>query len=271
MGRGQAHGAITVLNASATGIGCSLAIDAPTNATWEWGGDGLQWAGPTDDRLARRIYERVLDVLRRDDGARLDCRSTFPPSRGLKTSSAAGTALIRAASATFGEEIGEGLIDDLCVDASIDAGVTLTGAYDDQIAVSRGGCHLTDNMMRQIVTEVPVEPWHVAVWVPDAAIQKSDLRRVDVRAVVDEARASEAMLRDGDLPGALQRNGAAFFRLYQAAGLPVTDAPVDVAQQAGALAAGLSGTGPAVAAIFDEQVDLDEVDGGLWHWHRVVP
>ncbi len=269
-GEGTAHGAITILNASASGIGCSLAIDAPTSATWEWIPKDFEWLGPTDDRLARAVHKRITSILGRNDGARLDCRSPYPPSRGLKTSSAAATALVRAASGTFGQDIEDELIDDICVDASLDAGVTLTGAFDDQVAVSRGGCHITDNMMRRIQEEVAVEPWSVAVWVPEASISKDQLRTVDVRSLVGKCRDAEQLLRDGDVAGAMRANSAAFMGLYQAAGLPVDDRPIAVADAAGALAAGLSGTGPAVAALFDDPTDLPAVGGGTWHWHEVV-
>lgn len=266
---GTAYGAVTILNATATGRGCALAIDARTTAHWTPQADGWAWHGTSDDKLARAVHE----VVRRKGGARgaaVDCQTPFPPARGLKTSSAAATAMLRAATAAAGIELDADRLDALAVQAARDAGVTITGALDDQVAVSRGGCHLSDNQEGRVVQSFAVPAWHVAVWVPDKSIQKARVAGVDPGAAAEGARAAEALLRDGDVPGAMTRNGQAFHALYAAAGLPVTRAPVDVALAAGALGSGLSGTGPAVAAIFEAPAGLAPVAGGRWRWHKAV-
>ncbi len=269
-GRGTALGAITLINATATGRGCALAVDAKTTATWRWQGDALDWRGMTDDALATQILHRIQQVLDRRDGAVIDCASPFPPSRGLKTSSAAAIAMARAGLDAAGHPL-EGLdLEALCIDAAIAAGVTLTGAFDDQIAVARGGCHVTDNRQRSILATIPVEPLHVAIWVPFEAIPKSVVKHVDASSIAAPINAALEHALAGDLGAAITANGAAFHELYRAAGLPVTDAPVRVALQHGALGAGLSGTGPAVAALFEEDLDLPSVPGGQWHWTRSV-
>lgn len=261
-GRARAWGAITILNATATGIGCALAVEAPTVAEWAWAGNALRLQTGGDERVAQAIAD--------GRGAHASCTSPFPSSRGLKTSSSAAASLLRAAHRAKGDDLaGLGLVH-ASVAVARRAGVTLTGAFDDQCAVVLGGCRITDNRRDAIVQELAPERWHVAVWVPDAAIDKRGLVGIDLSSIQAEAKQAEALARQGQIGPALTRNGAAFARLYANQGLPVSTEPADVALEAGALGAGLSGTGPAVAALFESPRRLEPVAGGHWMWTRVA-
>lgn len=269
----RSFGAVTILNATATGHGASLAVRDGIEAEWVWGGDTVHLDADADDRLAVAVHGLLCKRLGRSDGARIRTRSAFPPARGLKTSSGAAAAMLRAGMEAAGDTITDDELIRLAVEASRQASVTLTGAFDDQTAVVRGGCHLTDNAASTVLESLAVEPWTVAIWIPEVAIAKSDVAGIATDPVAPLIEAAEVLLRMGDLPGAMTANGAAFLRLYQAAGLPVTDAPVDAAVAAGALGAGLSGTGPAVAALFEpgSSPDIEEVPGGSWIITEAVP
>ncbi len=261
------NGAISIINATATGIGCSLATTDTLRAQWQWGGDTFDFAGG-DDRLAVAAYWHLAQRLGRRDGARIRTTSTLPPARGLKTSSAAAAAMLDAGMRAHGGTYAQDALIHDAVAINRKAGTTLTGAYDDQVAVVMGGCHITDNHSQRIEARIPIEPWHIAVWVPDHALPKAQIAPVDpapARAAVHDAI---ALARRGDVPAALTVNGEAYTRLYQDAGLPISDAPVSVALAAGARGAGLSGTGPSVAALFDAPIELPAVPGGRWHWTR---
>lgn len=271
LGRGRAHGAITVLNATATGFGCSLATHAATTATWQWTGDAESHieTGGAGTGLVEAVAHRMAAHLGLGDaGARVNVQAPFPPSRGLKTSSSAAAALVRAAFDSAGAPGSDADVERLAVECSRDAGVTLTGAFDDQVAVTRGGCHVTDNRRLEVVASVAVEPWHVAVWVPAASIPKSRLRDLDATPLAQAADNVKTLILQGDVAKALTDNGRLFTRFYAAAGLPVSEQPALTALRAGALGAGLSGTGPAVAALFAERVPLEAVAGGTWTWSR---
>ena len=203
------------------------------------------------------------EILGRDDGASIRTSSQVPAARGLKTSSSAAAAMLRAAG------IPESNIEVASVEACMRAGVTLTGAFDDQVAVVRGGCHLTDNGAKRVLATLFTQPWHVAIWVPEQGIPKTEVAGIQATTIRDDILAAEDRLLADDIGSAMTLNGRAFQRLYAAAGLPVRDDPVDVALAHGALGAGLSGTGPAVAALFDDVVDLPAVEGGSWLWTRV--
>lgn len=265
-GQGQAYGAITILNATATGIGCSLAVAAGATAQWSWQGTGLQWQREPDDRVARA----VLDTLG-GTGASAACQTAFPTQRGIKTSSSAAAALLQAAHADRSTTLTPAELVRASVQVCRRAGVTLTGAWDDQWAVVHGGCHLTDNHADDWLASLPVTPWHVAVWVPEARIDKRLLAGLDASALRQPMQRARTLAEAGRVAEAMTLNGEIFTRFYAAAGLPVSLQPARVALAAGALGAGLSGTGPAVAALFDDPADLPAVPGGTWQWTRAVP
>jgi len=271
-GRGHAHGAVTILNATATGIGCALAVRGGAQATWTTQNEdaSLHLRGGPDDRLARAVAAECADLLP-SPGADVTVTCVAPPSRGLKTSSSVAAALVRAAAASAGRALADAVVEARAVDASHRAGVTLTGAFDDQCATVRGGCHVTDNAARRILASPSAKPWQVAIWVPQASLPKERLRGLDVAAASAGARQAERLARDGRLPEAMTANGRAFHAVYSAAGLPVDERPTQAALAQGALGAGLSGTGPAVAALFDARVDLPAIPGGTWQWTEAIP
>lgn len=271
-GHGSALGAVTVINATATGRGCSLAVQGGVEATWTWtDGDRLSWGTPgMDSRLAEAVYGVLRDHHDAPVGAEASTRSDTPPARGLKTSSAAAAALVAAGLEALDEPADPDTHARYAVQASVAAGVTLTGAYDDQVAVIRGGCHVTDNAAGRILAAIPTPDLHVALWVPDQALPKDHFTAIDTSPIRAEVEAAEALLWRGDLPGAMTQNGEAFARLYSKAGLPIKDKPARIARKHGALGAGLSGTGPAVAALFEDRVELPSVKGGDWVWTRTV-
>jgi shikimate kinase len=134
-----------------------------------------------------------------------------------------------------------------------------------------GGCHLADSNAGRIVRSLRVPAWDVAVWVPDDAIAKSQAKRIDVSALATWVKTAARELESSNLPATLTENGRRFTERYLDAGLPVREAPAQLALEHGALGAGLSGCGPAVAALFLRRISLPPVRGGTWHWAKVVP
>lgn len=271
IGRGSAFGAVTIVNATATGVGCALAVEGGATATWARSRDRkVTLQPPGDDGLVQAVAAEMADRLH-GRGATVQVTCAAPPSRGLKTSSSVAAALVRAAAGSDERVLGDPEVEELAVAASRRAGVTLTGALDDQAATVRGGCHLTDNTRGQVIAPIAVEPWAVALWVPDASIPKARLRGLDVSAAMAGAGRAIDLAKAGDLGRAMTENGKAYHAAYAADGLPVDDRPTHVALKHGALGAGLSGTGPAVAALFARPVDLPAVPGGAWRWTKAVP
>lgn len=269
VGRGEAHGAVSILNGT-FGIGCSLAVRGGARAAWKWSDEpGVRFSGGPDARVAEAVF-RLFRPSASAVGADIECTTVMPPSRGLKTSSSAAVAMVRAVLNSFGHrEPQEGVVA-LATAACLEAGVTLTGARDDQTAVALGGCRLVEQCSGRLLRTFDVRA-EVAIWVPDATIAKSQVPMADPQA----ASAAEFLARSlqrGSLGPAevLTASGVLFTELYAGAGLPVNPRPAEIAIQNGALGAGLSGTGPAVAALFEQKGTLPDVAGGRWVWTEAV-
>lgn len=268
-GRAAAPGAGTILNALATGIGSAFAIDIETRATVELEPDADAVTGQisgepdADTELIERCVQLVIDRFGDDEGAVVRTESDVPMAAGLKSSSAAANAAVLAACDALDVPIGdEGPIDrlDAClvgVAAARDAGVTVTGAFDDASASMLGGVTLTDNTTDTLRSRETVS-WDVAVWTPPERAYSADADVDRCKRIAPMARLAEELASAGRYTEAMTINGLAF---SAALGFQ-PDATVDVLDRAAGVS--LSGTGPSVVAVgAAEAIDaVESVWGG---------
>ncbi|HLE96351.1 MAG TPA: shikimate kinase [Candidatus Thermoplasmatota archaeon] len=250
-----ARGAVTVVNAIATGRGASLAIDLPLEAEVELLDESrdvhvtIEPDVGEDPGLARAVIAELNRRLGTSYGALVRTRSRIPASRGLKSSSAAANAIGLAANAAVqlmeGRSLPEREVLDLGVDAAVAAGVTLTGAYDDASASFLGGLCITDNGARRLFARHEMPSGLSAVLlVPARKVRKKDVMDMPYAVIAPLAARAHALALAREWPEALTLNGLAYGAVYR-----VDPAPALAALAAGALAAGVTGTGPAVAAV----------------------
>ena len=138
------------------------------------------------------------------------------------------------------------------MDAAFDAKVTVTGAFDDACASYFGGAVVTDNLKRKLLKRVPLpEDLTVLFHVPStkAYTADSDINRLRTVKPLVKIAYKEAL--KGNFWAALSLNGV----IYSSALGYDTSVALD-ALDAGALAAGLCGKGPAVTAV----VSSDKID-----------
>ena len=284
-GRAAAPAAGTVLNALATGFGSAFAIDAHTTATVGLDGSGTvtgEVAGDpdADTRLVERCVELALEEYGVDEatGGHVRTESEVPMAAGLKSSSAAANATVLATLDARGVPVGDdpGKVEDaaeptvervdacrLGVRAARDAGVTVTGAFDDASASMLGGVTVTDNSGDELLARDAVD-WDVLVWTPDerAYTADADVSRCErVAPVADVVR--DAAL-SGDYARAMTVNGFAFCAALGFPAEPIVEALPDVE------GASLSGTGPSFTAVGDREVlervreDWNQREGDTW-------
>lgn len=263
-----AYGAATIVNAIATGKGAAVGVDLETQASVEIISDAdvINSRIPSDPMegtvLIERTVHRVFRGFNLDGklGANVTVRSNIPIGRGLKSSSAAGNAIALATVAALDKNPDDLAVINLGVDAAIEADVTITGAFDDACASYLGGAVLTDNLKRKIIKRFePREDLRVLLFVPPtkAYTHSSNVSRMrDAAPLV--TRIFEKALR-GAYWTALSMNGL----IYSSALGHDPSIAID-ALKAGALAAGLSGTGPAVTAVVAD----DNVDSVKTAWAR---
>ncbi len=248
VGLGRSNGAISVINAIPCGIGSTIGISLQTRVQFEeWDtteidiidGEGL------DDRLVRLCVKRTMDAIGVSTGTpyRIVVESQIPPSRGLKSSSSVCNAVIGAVLKEYNETMEDIDILNLGVECAKEAGVTITGAFDDACGCHFGGIVFTDNVNNRILERHDMPDYDVVLWIPERTIPKNSVPVEAYRARKDEFEEALALAYDDPL-SALTMNGRLVAEIIGA-----DTSIVDLALSEGALAAGMSGTGPAISII----------------------
>ncbi|AWB26654.1 shikimate kinase [Halococcoides cellulosivorans] len=247
-GAAAAPAAGTVLNALATGTGSAFAIDVETTArvTLDDSGSitGAITDGDGDTALIERCVERVVDRFGDGQGGHVETESSVPTAAGLKSSSAAANATVLATldALDAGDACSRTAATRIGVEAARDAGVTVTGAFDDAAASMLGGLVVTDNDEDDLLVRDRVH-WDVLVWTPPATAHSADADVERCRQIAPMADHVADLALSGEYGTAMTVNGLAY-----AAALGFDPDPM-VEAMADARGVSLSGTGPSVVAV----------------------
>lgn len=248
-------GSATIINAIATGKGSAFAIQRHVTAEVQLLPEGVKCLcdQDIDTTLMKTCAEAILKKYNIKTGLKVKTTSNLPVASGLSSSSATSNAIIMAASKLIAEEfdlepLNKWEILNLAIDASLKAGVTITGAFDDASASFYGGFTITDNLERKIIKRGPMENQKILIYMPrrKSLTAESNVKRMRILAPFVEIAFKKAL--EGDLYKALTLNGL----LYCATLGFNPEIAVD-ALEAGAIASGLSGTGPSFVAITTEE------------------
>jgi len=250
------HGAITIVNAMATGKGAALGIDLHTRAKvtiTDQPGTFVakNLSDPKENNALAEITARdVFSRFRADKrfGAIIETESNIPVAVGLKSSSAASNAVALASLRALGRKAPDLGTVKIGVQASLRARVTITGAFDDACACYFGGIVITDNTTRKILKRFkPKRSLHVLIHVPKMKKYTRDVNPASFSSITPFIKAAHREALAGDYWNAMSLNGL----LYSIA-LDYDITAATTALSSGAIAAGLTGKGPAVAAIVQE-------------------
>lgn len=256
----RSPGSATVINAISTGCGSAFGIKlyVTANATLKSSKVSFETDEDVDTTLMEICVDKLMQKYKLDTGIKIKTDSTLPVASGLSSSSATSNAVVLAAyhalvNGGFIEERSMSDMDivNLAIDASLEAGVTITGAFDDASASYFGGLTITNNLQREILQRQKMEEQNILIYMPNrkSLTAQSDVGRMKLLSPWVKIAFKEAL--KGNTYDALTLNGL----LYCAALHFNTDISLD-ALNSGALAAGLSGTGPSFVAIVpDENVD----------------
>lgn len=267
IGVARTSAAITIVNALSSGVGSAVGIDLHVEARVE-----VREVRSEKDAVSRFTPEPpsalVRETLRRAIAqyfpthavaADLHLTSEIPVARGLKSSSAVTTAVLFAVARAAGHPPTSLEVARLAAAIGRDTGVSATGALDDAIASLEVGRFVTDNQHDEILRhDVPEVGLGVALYVPS----EQHAPAPNYRASMDRERsAGETAARaalGGDWPLAMQLNTELVERAigYSYEGVR------DRLRAHGAIASGVSGLGPTLAAVarFD---DLEHVAGAF--------
>ena len=256
-------GSATIINAIATGFGSAFGIGLDIKCQAKIIDSGIKCfndvGASTDlmDLCASKVFERY-DIDKEDFGLEIKTESTLPMASGLSSSSASSNAIVAVSSKIISNEFNLNPLSDLeiinlAIDASIEAGVTITGSFDDATASYFGGVVVTDNKNRQFIIKEKMDDYEILVYMPNyhAKSGDSDVGRMKVLAPLVETAFDFA--KDKEYFKALNLNG-----LIYASTLGFDSSIAIDAIQAGAFASGLSGTGSSFVAVCDEN-SIDDI------------
>ena len=282
-------GSATIINAISTGFGAAFGIGLAIEAEAKFSSRGVNCSSDlgVDPHLMNLCVEKVLDHYKigsdldfddiipsldfgNGEGIEVKTKSNLPLGSGLSSSSALSNAVVMATAALVAGEFYLEPMTDLeivnyGIDASLEAGVTITGAFDDASASYFGGLTITDNANREIIHQERMPDYDILVFMPDkeSLSGSSDVDRMKLVAPFVRIAYNKAL--DGDYLEAMTLNGLLYGNVLGFDNNIALDA-----LQAGALASGLSGTGSSFVAIVDESSIDDVKDAWASYEGRVI-
>lgn len=251
----RSPGSATVVNAIATGYGSAFGIDLDIISEAKISSSGISCGSDldVDPILMETCVKKVLNYFNIDTGINIKTKSSLPFASGLSSSSALSNAVVMSTYLLLKEHFDLKTLTDfeiinLAIDASLEAGVTITGAFDDATASYFGGITVTDNTKREIIIKEMMEKQKVLIYLENikSMTAKSDVNRMKLLSSLVNIAFEKACQKKYYM--ALNLNGI----LYSASLGFDTSVAID-ALNSGAIASGLSGTGSAFIAIVDDQ------------------
>jgi shikimate kinase len=257
-------GAVSIVNAIAGGKGATASVRLTTEAEVEIEAAKGEWEVLVNGKkaasgLAVETVRRAIKGAGKDPDAfsgRVETTSSVPMGVGLKTSSAASTSIAIAVYAALGQKAFDPKkVLDCSVEASLASGASVTGALDDAAGCLLGGVNMTDNLARKVVSSKLFDKkLKVVIMVPKTRSRRESVEPKFIKTFGALTNLFFEMSLKGDYWRAMVLNGMTYSSI-----LKYDPFPALLAVEHGALGAGLSGTGPAVAAVFDpsKREDID--------------
>ena len=249
--RATMHGAISIVNAIATGKGSALGISLKVTAEISLeNGQGIKFHRTKDDKLLRNVVYKIIPAeIIANNMISIQIESEIPLGFGLKSSSAVSNAVALACSRLIDSNMGDYTVLDIAVSASLDAKVTVTGGYDDAAACYFGGFVLTDNYKRNLIRrEKAPDNLYAIILLPQNA-SRGNINKLSIMSdfFINAFNLAEA----GEYWKAMKLNG-----VLASAALSVNYEPVRAALERHALGASVSGNGPSLAAVaYENRID----------------
>jgi shikimate kinase len=245
--RATIHGAISIVNAIATGKGAALGISKKINVEMETSnGKGIVIEAEKKSMSSRLINKVIEKIIPKNELSKTKLKisldSEIPTGYGLKSSSAISTAVAMVCAKLFKPGMSDFEILNAGVSASIETKVSLTGAYDDACACYYGGFVITDNYNRKIIhSEKCLNRVSAVIFVPKSR-KRGNIRKL--KASSDIFEQAWNLAKKSDYWNAMILNGLATSTI-------LSSEPKIIPKliENGALGASVSGNGPSIAAI----------------------
>jgi len=241
------HGAISIVNAIATGKGATLGISLNVEAIIEsTPGNGIFFdnkESSISERLIRAVIGKAVPKSNLEKNKIIiSLKSEIPSGYGLKSSSAISSVVSLACAKLFNSRINDLEVLKHGVQASIESKVSITGAFDDACGCYFGGFAVTDNTNINIVKlEKAPDDLSVLIFIPKSRNRGNVKKLKILESVFAQAW---TLASNSDYWNAMMLNGLATSTLLNSDPRILTDLIEN-----GALAASVSGNGPSIAAV----------------------
>ena len=245
--KSEVHGAVSLVNAIATGNGAAVGIDTFVKTTLEVKeGSGIHITSDNktiSSRLINKVIQnsvpkKQLEKIRLE----LDFQSNIPTGYGLKSSSAISTAVSMVCSKAFQRKFTDKKILRIGVESSIQTKVSLTGAYDDACACYYGGFNVTNNYKRNLVLRRPAPNNLQAIIFLPKLRKRGNLKKLkNFKPAFEKAW---ELAKNGDYWNASILNGIATSSILNS-----NPELIFKLIEKGAICATISGNGPSIMAI----------------------
>ena len=265
----RSPGSATIINAIATGFGSAFGLGLDIICEAKTMPDSINCSNDVgaDTSLMKLCVEKVFDyynINKEEFGIDIKTKSNLPMASGLSSSSASSNAIVKATSLVICDELDLKPLNDLeiinmAIDASLDAGVTITGSFDDATASYFGGVVVTDNKNRQFIINEKMEDYPILVYMPNFYSKSGDSNPERMKLLSPLVETAFGFAKQKEYFKALTLNG-----LIYSATLGFDSTIAIDALDAGAIASGLSGTGSSFVAIVDD----DSIDDVAESWSK---
>ena len=247
----KVFGAVSIVNAIATGKGSTLGIDTFVETTLtKKEGKGIHITSENksiSSRLINKLIENMIPKKILDNTKlELDFKSNIPTGYGLKSSSAISSAVVLSCAKAFGKTMSDDEILKLGAKTSIQTKISITGAYDDACACHFGGFNVTDNSkMRLLHREIAPKDLQAIIFLPKSR-KRGNLKKL--KEFKDAFEKSWQLAKNSDYWNAAILNGIATSSILNSEPNLIMKL-----MEKGAFCATISGNGPSIMAITDRK------------------
>ena len=247
----KVYGAVSMVNAIATGKGSTLGIDTFVETTLtKREGKGIHITSENKTISSRLINKLIGNMVSKkileNTRLELEFKSNIPTGYGLKSSSSISSAVILSCAKAFDKQMSDEDILKLGAKTSIQTKVSITGAFDDACACHFGGFNVTDNLkMKLLKREIAPRELQAVIFLPKSR-KRGNLKKLkDFRTAFER---SWELARKSDYWNAAILNGIATTTILNSEPNLIMKL-----MEKGALCATISGNGPSIIAITDKK------------------
>jgi shikimate kinase len=252
---GISHSALSIVNGISTRKGAAMALSLYVKVYMEYNEAdytviNFRTNQQANTLLIQKVVEKIVKINNwKGMYTNIFVDSQIPVSVGLKSSSAVAIALFRSLSYKKND------ILELVARSNIEAGISLTGAFDDAASCYYNGITIADNEKNVVIENMPSETWYVLICIPKYTIQKSIIDKSQYTIHKKEFEEALSYLISGEIIKAIEKNGVVMSKICN---IDLNSIKKEL-EDTNALVVSISGAGPAVFILYRETTNMHKI------------